>query len=148
VLRSVCLSVPYHATQMSRESKTTSRTYTDHDGNVITGVCDYSSHSGALCTAAFCTSVCPSHAMERSPPTQMNCESKTTLRTYSDFEGSIITGVCDYSSHSGALCTAAFCTSVCPSHAMERSPATQMSCESKTVSRTYTNSKGVVITEV
>jgi len=93
-------------------------------------------------------SVCLSDAMERSPATQMNCESKTTLRTYTDFEGSITTEVCDYSFHSGALCTAAFCTSVCPSHAMERSPATQMSCESKTVSRTYTNSKGVVITAV
>ena len=65
-------------TQMSRESKTTSRTYTDPEGNVITEVCDYSSHSGALCSAAVCLPFCLSHAMERSPSTQMNCESKTT----------------------------------------------------------------------
>jgi len=90
---SVCLFVPYHATQMSRESKTTSRTYTDHDGNVITEVCDYSSHSGALCTAAFCTSVCPSHAMERSPAAQMSCESKTVSQTNTNSKDVVITEV-------------------------------------------------------
>jgi len=90
---SVCLFVPYHATQMSRESKTTSRTYTDHDGNVISEVCDYSFHCGALCSAAVCMSVCPSCAMERSPVTQISCESKTISRTNTNSKGVVVTEV-------------------------------------------------------
>ena len=69
VLQSVCPSVcpmPWRGVHLHRwiVSQKPPHSYTDSEGSVTSEVfCDYSSHSGALCSAAVCLSVCLSRTM-------------------------------------------------------------------------------------